>query len=255
MTKLAASEARYTTAPASSDGCAQRPSALFDAYAASQAGSARICVVSGVSTTPGRDRVHPHPARPELGGGRAQQLHEPGLGRRVDPLPGLDRDGADRGETDDRAATALGHRPAERAHQVERGAQVQVHHAVELVVGVVQQPLAHVGGRGEHQHVDAAELGSLPCGRRPGRGRRARTACRPPSRRPPRRRGRRTRPPRPVPRAPGLPHVRSRSPPRRRRPAGRPAGTAGRSPLVLLDRCDRRFGAQTAGLAVRAARR
>src|SRR6476661_10393513 len=100
------------------------------------------------------DGVDAHALQTELDGGGPQQLDQTGLGRGVDALPGLDRDGADRAEPDDAAAAALGHPPPEGADEVEGGAEVQPDDAVELLWGVVEHALAHVRGRGEDEHVD-----------------------------------------------------------------------------------------------------
>ena len=96
-------------------------------------GTARICAVSGVSTMPGAIGVDAHALLPQLDGRRPQQLHEPGLRRGVDALPGLDRHRTDRAEPDDAAAPPLGHARPERPHEVERGAQVERHDPVELL--------------------------------------------------------------------------------------------------------------------------
>jgi hypothetical protein len=100
--------------------------------------------------------------RAELGRRGPQQLHEPGLRRRVDALAGLGHGGADGREADDRAAAPRHHARAEGPEHVERGAQVEAHDPVELLARVVQQPLAHVGGGGEHQHVGGDLVGARP---------------------------------------------------------------------------------------------
>src|SRR5690606_4764116 len=64
VTKLAASDARNTTAPTSSLGCAQRFRALLSAYAWYHAGWSLICFVSGVSTTPGATALARTPLGP-----------------------------------------------------------------------------------------------------------------------------------------------------------------------------------------------
>ena len=102
VTKLAASEARNTAAPTISSG---RP-AVEDA-------------LGGVGVVPrlvgldrrgqrrlddaGRDRVHAHAVRPELGGRGPRELDDARLGRGVGRLAGLDDLRSDRREEDDAA--------------------------------------------------------------------------------------------------------------------------------------------------------
>ncbi len=65
-------------------------------------------------------------------------------------------------QADDASPPALGHPGAEGPHEVEGRSQVEAHHPVELLCGVVEHALTHVGGRGEDEHVDLPQLRCRP---------------------------------------------------------------------------------------------
>lgn len=58
----------------------------------------------------------------------------------------------------------MGHRPTEGPYQIEGGPQVEVDDAVEVGLGVVEQPLAYVRRGGEDEDVDGAMGGERPRG-------------------------------------------------------------------------------------------
>ena len=111
--------------------------------------SALIGAVSGVSTTPGAIALTRTPMRSELGRGRAHELHDAGLGRRVHRLAGLDDLRANRREDDDAAAAlrAVMMRPGRLQH-VEAALQVESDDAIELLAAsYLQNRLPHVDAR------------------------------------------------------------------------------------------------------------
>src|SRR3954470_15518151 len=88
VTNDEASEARYTTAPASSSGRAQRPNAPFCAYASYHSGFALICAVSGVSTTPGAIALTRTPAGPNSAAAVRNSWTRPAFVAAYGPWPG-----------------------------------------------------------------------------------------------------------------------------------------------------------------------
>ena len=131
-----------------SSAVAQRPITVLSVYACFQSGRFSMGAVSGVSTTPGARAFTRIPDGSPFRRRGAGELHDPRLGRRIDPLPRLHYLRADRGEEHD--ASATGPREARRsvAEGVKGSLQVQRDDSLELLFAGVGDPLADVHPRG-----------------------------------------------------------------------------------------------------------
>ena len=98
-----------------------------------------------------------------LGGEALDEASEPGLGRRVGDLPVGAVGRGDRAERDDAPEATLLHARDQRGSELERRAQVDVEHALEL--GVVDALERRIGRKGRgvvHEHVDRGHAAREP---------------------------------------------------------------------------------------------
>ena len=156
MKSDASEPARIQTHRAISDGRATRPSGI-DAAAASMR---PVAALPGVSTHPGRDRVHPDAPRRELERRRLREHDHGGLRRPVDELARRDDEPVDRREVHDRRALAQVRQG--RGHHVDHAEHVHVEHPVEELGGHRLERRRRVDAGDVRDRVDrAAEVGQL----------------------------------------------------------------------------------------------
>ena len=119
----------------------------------------------------GQNRIDANPRTTEFARKRLGQLNNPCLRRGVQTLPRFNDLGTERRKGDDRTPAAFAHVVTERAHQTIGSFEVDVEHAIELVIRGVQQALTDVCPWRDHQcvsigkrlgeRVDTARIGDV----------------------------------------------------------------------------------------------
>lgn len=117
-----------------------------------------MAAVISVSMKPGATALPGDAARGVLLRQRLGQADEPRLGRGVVRLPGVAHQAGDRAYVDDPPAFRARHLPADRLAGVERALEVDGKHAVEVLLGHLQQQLVAGDACVVDEDVDAAEV-------------------------------------------------------------------------------------------------
>ena len=139
-----------------SAGWATRRSGVFASFRA-RPSSPRRARDAGGPHHAGRDRVDPHPGRPELDRRRADQRHEPGLRGAVRGVAGRRRETGDRRHEGHDPARAGGEDAAAELHRQVGVPQHDVEVPVPVVVVDVEQRRVPCHPHDVHQAVEATE--------------------------------------------------------------------------------------------------